>query len=60
MMFAHMQTSTNILQTLDGKQKFDRFMRSLGIHVKSYRADNGVFATKDHSKHQTQRSKYYL
>ena len=46
-MFAHMQTSTNVLQTLDGKQKFERFMRSLGIHVKSYRADNGVFATKD-------------
>jgi len=46
-MFAHMQTSTNVLQTLDGKQKFQRFMRSLGIHVKSYRADNGVLATKD-------------
>ena len=46
-MFAHMQTSTNVLQTLDGKQKFERFMRSHGIHVKSYRADNGVFATKD-------------
>jgi len=46
-MFAHMQTSTDVLQTLDGKQKFQRFMRSLGIHVKSYRADNGVFATKD-------------
>jgi len=46
-MFAHMQTSTNVLQTLDGKQKFERFMRSLGIQVKSYRADNGVFATKD-------------
>jgi len=46
-MFAHMQTSTNVLQTLDGKEKFQCFMRSLGIHVKFYRADNGVFATKD-------------
>ena len=44
---SQLQTSTNVLQTLDGKQKFERFMRSHGIHVKSYRADNGIFATKD-------------
>ena len=45
--FAHMQSSTNVLQRLDGKQKFERFMRSLGTYFKSYRVDNGVFASKD-------------
>jgi len=45
MMFAHMQSNTNALQTLEGKSKFERFCKSHGVFVKKYRADNGVFAS---------------
>ena len=45
MMFAHMQSNTNAVQTLEGKSKFERFCRSQGVFVKKYRADNGVFAS---------------
>ena len=52
-MFAHMQPSTNVFQTLDGKQKFERFMRSLGIHIKSYRVDDFMQNIKLNDQHIT-------
>ena len=44
--FTHMQTSTDCEQTLLGKAMFERNANSHNVVIRSYHADNGIFAEK--------------
>ena len=41
--FVEFQTSTNAIQTLNGKHRFERMAHSHGVKIENYRADNGIF-----------------
>ena len=45
LMFVHLQQSTKVSETVLTKSKFERFCHQFGVQVKSYRADNGIFAS---------------
>jgi hypothetical protein len=45
--FVHFQHSTSTQETLVGKQRFERNAYQYNVTIKSYRADNGVFRSKD-------------
>ena len=44
--YSHMQTSVNNEQTVEAKHAFETFAASHGVTIKSYHADNGIFAEK--------------
>ena len=55
--YSSMQTSLDGEQTLSAKHAFEAHAESCGVKIKSYRADNGLFAEKyfrDDVKHAKQ------
>ena len=41
--YVHIQKSSSAEETVTGKRAFEKYMLSLGVRVKSYQADNGIF-----------------
>jgi hypothetical protein len=44
--YTHLQTSIDGVQTLEAKQGFEHHANTNGVAIKSYHADNGIFAEK--------------
>ena len=44
--YVHLQTSTNMDETLKAKVAFEAYARSLGVKIRHYHADNGRFTDK--------------
>ena len=42
--YVHLQTALTSEETVEAKQAFETHMRSMGVHVAAYHADNGRFA----------------
>jgi hypothetical protein len=49
--YSHLQTSVDNVQTLQAKRGYEQFAKSHGVTVKSFCADNGVFAEKGFTDH---------
>ena len=45
--YVHLQQSTGVEETLEGKMAFERYAAQYGVKKHAYHADNGVFAAKD-------------
>ena len=41
--YVHLQKTADVEETVYGKRAFEEYMRSIGVQVRSYQADNGVF-----------------
>ena len=41
------QKSTSAQETIESKRQFEIYSRNNGVEIKSYRSDNGIFATKE-------------
>ena len=44
--YVWLQTSLSATKTLQGKEAFEREAQDAGIEIKEYRADNGIFKSK--------------
>jgi hypothetical protein len=44
--FVHFQKSTNADETVDAKSHFERTCREMGVSIRHYHADNGIFTAK--------------
>lgn len=42
--YSHLQTSADNVQTVEAKAGYERFAASHNVNIKSYHADNGIFA----------------
>ena len=49
--FVNLQYSTAAEETIQGKEKFEKLMRSYGRPVQAYHADNGIFAGNEWRRH---------
>ena len=45
--FVNLQRSTSAEETLEGKQAFERWASTHGVHVRAYHADNGIFRANE-------------
>jgi hypothetical protein len=43
--YVHVQESTSAVNTIEGKQAFERFTHARGVRIEHYHADNGIFAS---------------
>ena len=41
--YVHLQRSSDAEETVQGKNIFEKYMQSLGVIVRGYQADNGIF-----------------
>ena len=41
--YVHLQTSPNTEETVNGKREFETHMSSMGVNIRAYQADNGIF-----------------
>ena len=56
--FVYLQKETSVEETVEAKNAFERYALSMGVIVKGYHADNGVFKARGwveacHSKEQS-------
>jgi len=49
--YLYLQQDSSVETTLKGKEAYERYARSHGVHVKGYHADNGIFRAKGWVNH---------